>query len=315
MEQFQLVNEGDRLVIYLPYLEEGLDHAKRNNISDIWIETQNVKYDVYNQIEWDLKLISNYHFIEFVSLSDSRNIFEKGIDINCLSTLKNLKGLRLDDSNYIIDFSLFPNLNFLEFYYSSACKNINELINLEYLHIYNFNSIKLQELSKINNLKTLLLWDAKKLISLEGISNLKNLWRIDLIRAIVLEDVKALIYHNELCKLRFMNCKKLSDISVIAKMKKLEILIVNNCKSIKDYFQITQNNSIVGLLLTEVDSLLFTKEMNKLERISFEKIVDNDLSPLLEVKMLRKAEFPSKRTYNYTEKEINAFLNHKNFIS
>lgn len=313
MKQFESINDGNRLIVYLPYLEEGLKYAKQNNIADICIQTQSLSCQINNPINLDLKLISNCDFIEFISFSDSKMIFKKGIDLNYLSALKNLKGLRLDDSNYIINFNLFPNLNYLEFYHSSRCKEmeISKLINLEYLHVYNFSSTMLQELSSMEKLKTLILWDAKKLISLDGLSDLNNLERIDLIRAVSLEDIGSLRKHSKLSRLTFLNCRKLSNISVISEIQKLKVVSFNNCKSIKDYFQITPNNSIVAILLKDVDSLQFIKKMNKLERIAFEKVLNNDLSPLFEVKSLKMAGFPSKRAYSYTEKEVNDYLNNQ----
>jgi hypothetical protein len=306
---YKLVNENKRVIIYLPNLREGLELAKEKNVNDICIDTQNVnRNNLLNQyLNIDFKLISEYEFIESISISDSKQVFEKNFNINELSGVKNLKELRLDDKRYSVDFSLFVNLNKLEFFYNSSCENLFKLTNLEYLHIYNFNSVDLQELSKMEKLRNLILWDAKKLISLDGLSKVNDLQIIDMVRANNLVDI-TVFNRLSLLKVKFFQCKMLSDISVISELNKLEVLTLLNCKNLKDYNQITPNNSLKALIVSEIPTLEFVVKLKSLERIGFDNVTDNDLSPLLKAEKLRTACFPSKRSYNHTEKQIRDLL-------
>lgn len=65
------------------------------------------------------------------------------------------------DKVFTIDFSLFSKLEGLEYYHTKQTENVDTLINLKRLHIYNLKSEELEELKSMTLLEELTLWDAK----------------------------------------------------------------------------------------------------------------------------------------------------------
>ena len=159
MERYREVPEINRLIIFPCHLREGLEFAKNQGYYDIVI---NVGSTTSRKHTLNVSLICEYDFIESLTILGYDYTIEP-CNLNQLSVLPHLHKLGLwVDKVFTIDFSLFPKLEELKYYHTKHTINIDTLINLKQLHIYNFNSKELEELKNMVSLENLTLWDAKK---------------------------------------------------------------------------------------------------------------------------------------------------------
>lgn len=104
------------------------------------------------------------------------------------------------DKVFTIDFSLFPKLEELKYYHTKQTENVDTLINLKRLHIYNLKSEDLKELKSMNLLEELTLWDAKN-INLNGLCQLTNIRTLEIVRSRKMIDIRGLCNSNRLKEL------------------------------------------------------------------------------------------------------------------
>lgn len=160
MEHFKEVPDVNRLIISPLYLREGLEFAKNQGYNDILIATNDLGIDgVSRKHTLNVSLICEYDFIETLTISGDDYTIEP-CNLNRLSVLPHLKNLGLwIDKVFTIDFSLFSKLEELEYYHTKQTENVDTLINLKRLHIYNLKSEELEELKSMTLLEELTLWD------------------------------------------------------------------------------------------------------------------------------------------------------------
>lgn len=171
-----------------------------------------------------------------------------------------------------IDFSQLKQLEKL-FLNNESYKNLGSLINLKELYFFRYSKTDCSEFSDLKGLTYLRIDGSRKLTSLEGIRNLRNLKTI------------WLAFNNQL-----------SDANSIGELNKLEWIWVEGCKNLLDYSFLNNNNSIKKLLISDLDSLDFVRNMKKLENINFWNCKSSDLSPLLECPTLKEVSFhPQKK--------------------
>ena len=140
MEHFKEVPDVNRLIISPLYLREGLEFAKNQGYNDILISTDDIGISgVSCKHTLNVSLICEYDFIETLIISGYDFTIEP-CNLNQLSVLPHLKKLGLwIDKVFTIDFSLFPKLEELKYYHTKQTENVDTLINLKRLHIYNLN--------------------------------------------------------------------------------------------------------------------------------------------------------------------------------
>jgi hypothetical protein len=310
MKKHEEVNDIGRLIIYLPFLQEGLEYAKENKFKEILINSQPniIMAPLYKKIVLDVNMISNYNFIESIILNDSCNVLEKNINLNKLSVLNNLNKIEIwIDDVFSIDFSLFKKLSKVSYYDSTLISGFCKLDELETIAIYNLKSECLDEFSNKEKLKNLILWDCNNQ-SIDGLLKLKNLRTIEIIRSKKIKNLNGLKESKFLKDLKIYNCNQLEDITVIKDLIKLEKLSFNKNKLITNLEQITPNN-IEFLDIDTIDNLYFIKDMCNLKFLIFKSVKNNDLTPLLDSLSLKNVCFVNKKSYTYTEKEINSIIN------
>ncbi|CNC70731.1 Uncharacterised protein [Yersinia similis] len=105
---------------------------------------------------------------------------------------------------------------------------------------------------------------------------------------------------------------KVVDALKINELNNLVFLYIEKCKNLSDFSFLNGNDSIEEIFISELDSVSFVPEMNKIKSIKFWNLKDGDLNPILKSKTLKSVYFyPDKRNYNYKLDEITEFLSNK----
>lgn len=211
------------------------------------------------------------------------------------------------DKVFTVDFSLFQKLEELEYYHTKQTENVDALINLKRLHIYNFKSNELEELGNMNSLGELTLWDAKN-INLNGLCQLTNIRMLDIVRSRKMIDISGLRNSNRLEKLNLSYCNNITNISVLSHISGLKTLRLLNCKQLQDLTQLVPNNTIEHINISSLKDLLFLEGMKQLKSLCFDDVINGDISPLLGSHSLESVSIVSKKKYSHTEKEVNLIL-------
>lgn len=307
MEHFKEVPDVNRLIISPLYLREGLEFAKNQGYNDILISTDDIGISgVSCKHTLNVSLICEYDFIETLIISGYDFTIEP-CNLNQLSVLPHLKKLGLwIDKVFTIDFSLFPKLEELKYYHTKQTENVDTLINLKRLHIYNLKSEDLKELKSMNLLEELTLWDAKN-INLNGLCQLTNIRTLEIVRSRKMIDIRGLCNSNRLKELSLYYCNNITDISVLNRLSRVKILRLRNCKRLQDLTQLVPNNTIKQISISSLKDLKFLAGMKKLKFLHFDDVIDGDISPLLD-SSLEFVGMVSKKKYSHTEKEVNLIL-------
>jgi hypothetical protein len=189
------------------------------------------------------------------------------------------------------DFSLFENAYSLTLQFlKSKLINIDKLVNLHILELY---GIKIEDISMLGNIHTLILQHCENIINvnplknvhnldlsncteIKDVSELKNVHTLNLEWCIEIEDVSALknvhtLNLNTCIKVKDISalrnvydlnlscCKKIKDISMLINV---HILHLNNCNKIKD---IGELRKLIELrITTKIESIHLLKNLKKL---------------------------------------------------
>lgn len=304
MERYREVPDINRLIIFPLHLREGLEFAKNQGYYDILIDvgsTTSCKHTL------NVSLISEYDFIESLTILGFDYTIEP-CNLNRLSVLPHLHKLALRaDKVFTIDFSLFPKLEELKYYHTKHTINVETLINLKQLHIYNFNSKELEELKNMVLLENLTLWDAKN-TNLNGLEKLTNLRNIEIVRSKKMSNLDGLCKANKLESVLLYSCNSLNDPRALKDIPNLKDLSIEKCKLLNDLSQLAPNNSIEKIFISTLKDLDFVKTMYNLKRLAFNDVTSGDLSPLFESESLESVCMESKKKYGYSEREVNKML-------
>lgn len=310
MEHFQEVPDINRLIISPLYLREGLEFAKNQGYNNILIDAHTTTTDIYGiscKHTLNVSLICEYDFIETLIIQGYDHTIEP-CNLNQLSVLPRLNKLGLGaDKVFTIDFSLFQKLEELKYYHTKQTENVDTLINLKRLHIYNLKSEDLKELKSMSLLEELTLWDAKN-INLNGLCQLTNIRMLDIVRSRKMVDIRGLCNSNRLEELTLSYCNSITDISVLSHISGLKTLRLLNCKQLQDLAQLVPNNTIEHINISNLKDLLFLEGMKQLKSLCFDDVINGDISPLLGSHSLESVSMVSKKKYSHTEKEVNLIL-------
>jgi Leucine-rich repeat (LRR) protein len=207
--------------------------------------------------------------------------------------LPNLEGLVISlyrDSDFILDCSKLPkslySLN-ISTWSKKKIINIEALnnTNLEHLYISDFDEKDLTKISALANLKSLSI-TRSKIKSLKGIENLINLEYLSLGAVRSLEDISDIVACKKLKRIDFDICWKLQDFSPIGELKEMEILELQDCKSLA--------------------SIKFVAQLPKLKRLialGTTVINDYDTTPAENVAVFW-GSYKAEYNKHYPEKEI-----------
>lgn len=141
------------------------------------------------------------------------------------------------------------------------------------------------------DLERLRMKDRPKLKSLAGLSAFPKLRELGIFLAVKLADFGELEGRSEIEKLEFDSCKKIKQIDFLSGCTGLQELSLANCG--------------------DIDSLAPIQHLKNLERLWMHedtKILDGDLSPILELPRLSRMSMMNRRAYRPSVKEIKAQL-------
>lgn len=307
MKKFEEIVDIDRLIIYLPYLKDGLEFARQKNYKEIVVSLR--KFTIEKSA---IDLIIKYPFIESLIFNEFYSEHKDKVCLNPLSQLENLKTIKIwGDNVFSIDFELFRNLCDIEYYDSKLIKNIDKAVSIKNLKVYNLKSTHLEEFSNMSHLQKLTLWDCKN-TDIDGLLKLTRLKEIELIRSKKMKNINGLKNSIVLESLDIHNCNSLDDISVIQYLIRLRKLRLSQNKLITNLEQSVPNNiEILILNPSTIDNLNFVQQMGYLRQILLDNVLSNDLSPLLNCPSLENVTMTNKKSYNYKESEINSILKNK----
>lgn len=278
----------------------GFQHAPylmvkpESNLENIITDFLKNKYTVRLSGEYDNAFLQKFvEKFNNVKNLDIGNKFGGERNNSFIYDLPNLEGLVISlyrDSDFILDCSKLPkslySLN-ISTWSKKKIINIEALnnTNLEHLYISDFDEKDLSVISTLTNLKSLSI-TRSKIKLLKGIENLINLEYLSLGAVRSLEDISDIVACKKLKRIDFDICWKLQDFSPIGELKEMEILELQDCKSLA--------------------SIKFVEQLPKLKRLialGTTVINDFDTTPAKDVPIFWGS---TKSEYNkhYPEKEI-----------
>jgi hypothetical protein len=198
------------------------------NISDaIYLDSDNLDLCYKTILEKSIKLViinnyRNFHlktldFLEVIGKHINGLIIETDelIDISCLEKQKHFDTLFVHaERQYEIDLDNFPLLKHLNITDGGNVKNIERLINLEFLSFHYSNRTELEFIKNFIHLKFLKIAYCKKLSNISFISNLRSLKFLELINLTSLSEIEEVENLNELEHIFIMKCKKIQTLNI-----------------------------------------------------------------------------------------------------
>ena len=274
---------------HAPYLmvksESDLENIKPDFLENKYTVRLSGKFD-------DLFLEKFVQKFNNVKNLDIGNHYGDG-DNSFIYDLPNLEGLVISlykDSDFILDCSKLPksqyslNINIWSKKKIIKIEQLNET-NLEHLYISDFDEKDLSVISTLTNLKSLSI-TRSKIKSLKGIENLINLEYLSLGAVRSLVDISDIVACKKLKRIDFDICWKLQDFSPIGELKEMEILELQDCKSLA--------------------SIKFVEQLPKLKRLialGTTVINDFDTTPAENVAVFW-GSYKAEYNKHYPEKEI-----------
>ncbi len=231
------------------------------------------KYTVRLSGEYDEVFLNKFvQKFNNVKNLDIGNKFGGERDNSFIYDLLNLEGLVISlyrDSDFILDCSKLPkslySLN-INIWTKKKIIKIEQLnvTNLEHLYISDFDEKDLSVISTLTNLKSLSI-TRSKIKSLKGIENLINLEYLSLGAVRSLVDISDIVACKKLKRIDFDICWKLQDFSPIGELKEMEILELQDCKSlasIKFVAQLQKLKRLIALGTTVINDYNTTPAEN-----------------------------------------------------
>ena len=274
---------------HAPYLmvkpESDLENIKPDFLENKYTVRLSGKFD-------DLFLEKFVQKFNNVKNLDIGNHYGDG-DNSFIYDLPNLEGLVISlykDSDFILDCSKLPkskyslNINIWSKKKIIKIEQLNET-NLEHLYISDFDEKDLSVISTLTNLKSLSI-TRSKIKSLKGVENLINLEYLSLGAVRSLVDISDIVACKKLKRIDFDICWKLQDFSPIGELKEMEILELQDCKSLA--------------------SIKFVEQLPKLKRLialGTTVINDFDTTPAENVAVFW-GSYKAEYNKHYPEKEI-----------
>lgn len=232
---------------------------------------------------------------EFPDLLYLEVVDQKRVDPRQLDCLYNLRGLRIESPRAGIDFSWFPQLEVFVGDWHADNRNFARCKELRTMRIWHFKPrtsdlSDLGEAARLDNLEI----TKTDIASLAGLEALEDLRYLQIAYAPKLTSLDSLSAAD--CGIReitFESVKNVASYRPLASLSYLRRLKLFKCAPMPD--------------------LTWTKGMNRLDLFSFVEtnVEDGDLSPLLELPMLRHVGTMDKKHYNYKFESINKLLDER----
>ena len=204
-----------------------------------------------------------------------------------------LKELSIQTSpGAILDLKQLPDLTRLGASWGQVRDTINTLARLTHIFLLSFDSPDLTVFESNKALESIQMKDRPKIASLKGLSKLPRLEDLGIFFATRLKDLNDLESGNDMLHtLQLEGCRGITNLEPMSHLRGLKFLNASDCG--------------------DIDSIRPVADLKRLEDFYLygtTKILDNDLSPLLQLPHLRDVRIQSRRTYRPSVAEVTAFL-------
>ncbi|MFE4194564.1 hypothetical protein ACFRJ9_01760 [Paenarthrobacter sp. NPDC056912] len=210
---------------------------------------------------------------------------------------ESLKGLQLEifpTGEGAIDIEGFLRLEELAISWTMIQEQVSSITTIEHLYLDRYSSQDLVPLAPLVSLRNLQMKGGPKLESLHGLRAFSRLVRLAVHGASLLADDSALQGSpaaTTLTELQLESCRKLSNIENVSLALNLEILNMGDCGDIESLSPLRRMRNLQSLSLYEST-----------------RIVDGDLSPVLDLPKLTDFRIASRRNYNPSVTDIQRLL-------
>lgn len=190
-----------------------------------------------------------------------------------------------------IDLSQFTRLRELSADWQQIRSTVSSAASLERVHVGRYAERDLGPLTGLQNLRSLVLTDRPRLVSLAGLARFPSLRVLQVALARYLVDISELRSCKFVEEVQLESCRKLSSIEALASLANLRRLNLSECGDLASLAPIARltDLEVVGLFGST-------------------RIIDGDLTPLAALPRLKELRMQSRRHYRPTVDDVQAGL-------
>lgn len=272
--------EGGTVRVVPACFEAGIELARSDRMTGLMIDDD--LNDAVDAPSCDLSLLEKVPCLErFAVSSDVRA--RRLLHFETLYALTGLRFLALHDYRSL-DLSRLPLLQELFVRDRPGLRGLGELRHLRELHVWGLRDGDLSGLHALTSLSRLRIIQAStKVTALAGLEVLTGLQKLELSHCRAVRSVGGL--PTDLRVLHVWSCGHLTDGGFLAGHELLDFVS-----------------------MTTIASLDFVPTMRALTRLSFESVLDGDLSPVLASSTLRSIFCTDKKHHSHTQEALQAML-------
>ena len=267
--------------IYIENESEELLHTKLLStltppytLFGIETEVTEAIFDNYENL-YDIIKKNNAFQNTFESLFNASHIricndnIETPVDINPIRYLSNITTLYLYQINLINleCISYITNLEELTLGHCSNCEDISCLTNIKNLYIINSKITNLISNNELPKMKSLIILDMDSIEYISAVGQMKNLYKLNIHSCPNIRDISPLQYCVDLIYIILKDMPLITDISVLEKTNKVEILFIHNIA---------------------ISNLLCLKELSELETLHIRKLQISNIDSINNLDKLRE---------------------------
>lgn len=273
---------GRCLVLKAPWSDDFIDVIKKESISVLRLT---------ESMGWKEKDIS---FLEKLKDIGLRGVEVYAWDVKDITPLHYLPDLEYigiqSEFTKAPDFSVFKNLTHFFLFWRPKAKTVFDCLGLKLLNIVNYPSEDLQDIKNIIGLEHLQI-TSRKLNSLSGIESLDSLMILDLAECPKLESISGVEKCRQLHTVKLEGCKKVDDVSCLGDLTNLKDVVLTDCGKVKS-----------------LQPLANCQALENLTFVGDTSVEDGDISSLVSLPNLKKMWFVDKRHYSHKRDQVAALL-------
>lgn len=270
-----------------------------NSYSNLYLNHPIENYSKLNEIvqEYNIKSVSVSHnyvgnidwIADYLPKIEHLNVIGSNVEINNINELRELKTLRLDTvKNFQIDFQKLDKLIYLQVVWQESLReSFIQESSIKGLSLKYYNHENLELIANQYKVEELYMTYANRIKSLQGIAKMKSVNFLSIYTSKSLEDLSHIDHHENLKYLHLYKCNNIKNIPILSNTKVEEFAI--DCKTLSSLSPLKYWKNLKGLIFTT-------------------KILDDDIEVLRTIDSLQSVSFVSKKSYNFSEKDMKDFL-------
>lgn len=251
------------------------------------IQSKSIEFLSVQGVESDIDFVRELSGLRRLSLT-----VQKPRDLRALESLKSVRDLFVGlgpGRTPPVALDSLPHLSHLSVDWVPGLEAVAACTTVDKLTISRPPTADLAWLAGMTQLKQLMLTDSRRLTRLSGLEALQNLRCLVLTNLASLESLDGVQHLQHLEFLDVTSCRKFATLDPVAALSALTKLAVNNCGDIAS--------------LRPLSSLTGLREFFAIEST---RILDGDLSPLMELPNLQRFGMRSRREYRPSVEEVGA---------